>query len=478
MDRNDRPRRWRAAFRAFLVAFLVAGCAVGPDYRNPPEVSVGDGWTLPVTSDAPDPALATWWQSLGDPTLTQLVERALSGNIDARIAVARIAEARALLAATSARSLPTVTGGGVVAPLHQGVNGPLPLLGSRDSTIYAVGFDASWEIDLFGGVQRATESASARVQALQEDAVMVRLSVAAEVARTYVALRGAQMELAARLASIDTLVRAREIAGRRLARGDAAPADVNAAQSRLDAALAGVPAIEARARNAALAIGTLLGGLPESELALLQNPGPTLVILEMPVGQRADILRRRPDIRSAERRLAASSADIGVATANLFPRLSITALGGFTSLNAGSLFLGDSLSGVVAPLLSWRVFDGGRIRAEINAAEARQQIAALAYEGAVINAIGDAERALNQYRFAQRAFMLQRDAVESVARDYANAQVRRQRGDIGIVEQLDAERQLREAQEGLARAQTGAALDLVGLYKALGGGWDTAAGPP
>lgn len=472
-DRRQ-PIGHRAILRSVSLTLMLAamaGCTVGPDYNGPPEVKLGEGWTLPTPEGKADAALSDWWRALGDPALTRLVEQALAQNLDVRQAISRIAEARALVAASSARSLPVLTGGAVAAPLHQGVNGPLPALGSRDTTLYAFGFDASWEVDLFGSVRRSVESADARLQAVQEDAAAVRISVAAEVARTYLSMRGAQAELAARRMSIETLQRTLDAARRRLAQGDVAQADYNAIQSRLDAGLAGLPAIEARARGAALALGTLLGGLPEDELALLGSGGTLLVVTELPTGQRADLLRRRPDVRAAERKLAASTADIGVATAELFPRLSITALGGFTAAGANPLFLGDSLSGIIAPLISWRVFDGGRVKAEINAAQARHETAALAYEGAVLNALGDAERALSQFRFARQAYVLQQQAVVSIEQDFRNAQRRYQSGDIGLVELLDAERQLRDAQEGLARAQSNAAIDLVSLYKSLGGGW-------
>ena len=467
----DRKAFRRVALPLALLLAALSGCAVGPDYDKPPEVKLGEGWSPPTPGGNADPALSVWWVSLGDPTLVRLVDQALAQNLDVRQAISRIAEARAQVSATSARALPTLTGGAVVAPVHQGINGPLPSLGSRDSTVYAFGFDASWELDLFGSVRRSVESAGARLEATQEDATAVRISVAAEVARTYFSLRGAQLELIARRASIDTLRRTSDAARQRLAQGDAARADYNAVQSRLDAALAGLPSIESSVRGAALALGTLLGGLPEAELALLESGGSMTVVVALPVGQRAELLRRRPDIRAAERRLAASTSDIGVATAELFPKLSITALGGFTALAPNNLFLGDSLSGVVAPLISWRVLDGGRVRAEISAAQARQETAALAYESAVVNALGDAERALSQYRFAQEALVLQRKAVESIGRDFSNAQRRYAAGDIGLVELLDAERQLRDGEEGLARAQANAAIDLVSLYKSLGGGW-------
>ena len=200
-----------------------------------------------------------------------------------------------------------------------------------------------------------------------------------------------------------------------------------------------------------------------------------VALVELPAGQRADLLRRRPDIRAAERRLAGSYADIGAAMAEMFPKLSITALGGFVALSPDTLFNSNSLSAVAAPLISWRIFDGGRVKAEIQAAEARQNTAVLAYEGAVISALGDAERALSDYRFSCDALERQRTALASTRRDYGNAERRYASGDIGLVEKLEAERQLHLAEEGVATAQTVAATSLVALYKALGGGWSETA---
>ena len=453
------------------VALLVAACQLGPTYTEPPPVAIGSAWTVPVPDGQDARGLAEWWKSLDDPTLVRLIDTALAQNLQLKQAVARIAEARAWVAASSARSMPAVTAGAGLAALHQGVNGPLPAVGGQNKDIYFAGFDATWEIDLFGGVQRSVQSAEARMQATEEDANAVRISLAAEVARTYLTLRGAQHELAARRAGVETLKRALATAKRRFEAGDIALADVDVARTRVDVAAASLPAIEARIRGNALALGTLLGTVPEAELALVEQTAPMVALVELPVGQRADLLRRRPDIRGAERRLAGSYADIGAAMAEMFPKLSITALGGFVALTPSTLVNSNSLNGVAAPLISWRIFDGGRVKAEIQGAEARQNTAVLAYEGAVISALGDAERALSDFRFSREALARQDIALASTQRDYANADRRYTSGDIGLPEKLEAERQLHQAEESVAVAQTAAATSLVALYKSLGGGW-------
>lgn len=452
-------------------ALLVAACQLGPTYIEPPAVAVGNAWSVPVPEGQDAARLAEWWRSLDDPTLVRLIDTALAQNLQLKQAVARIAEARAWVAASSARSMPTLTAGAGLAALHQGTNGPLPAVGGQNKDIYFAGFDATWEIDIFGGVQRSVQAAEARMQATAEDATAVRISIAAEVARTYIALRGAQHELAARRAGVDTLKRALATATRRFEAGDIAAAEVDAARTRLDAAAASLPPIEARIRGAALALGTLLGTVPEAELALVDQTAPMVALVELPVGQRADLLRRRPDIRAAERRLAGSYADVGSAMAEMFPKLSITALGGFVALTPSTLINSNSLNGVAAPLISWRIFDGGRVKAEIQGAEARRDTAVLAYEGAVISALGDAERALSEYRHSREALERQGIALASTRRDYANAERRYASGDIGLPERLDAERQVHVAEENVAVAQALAAINQIALYKSLGGGW-------
>ncbi|MFC5439168.1 efflux transporter outer membrane subunit [Rhodanobacter ginsenosidimutans] len=476
---NRRCRAPRVAAVA-LGTLLLGACAAGPDYRGPPKVDTGHGWTQPDTA-APAPAsLSSWWTMLGDPTLDRLVATALADNLDLRQAQARIAEERALRDRATGGYAPTVGAGASVTRRRQSENGPLPI-GSipglaRDQTIYDAGFDAAWEIDLFGATRRAVEGAAARLQAAQEDAAGVRVSIAAEVARSYLSLRGAQRELAARQASVQALAQTTDLVGQRFRAGDAAQADVDAAQARLDAAAAGLPAIDARLRAAALGLGVLLGAPPERELALLDTTATPITLVPIPVGQRADLLRRRPDVRAAERRLAARSADIGVATAELFPKLSIGASGGFQALDASQLFESASQRFSIVPLISWRVFDGGRVRAEIRASEAREQQAALAYEKTVLAALGDAERALSDYRLGLDAVRRQQGALDAARRSYAHAQARYAAGDIALTELLAEERVLREAEDGHVRTHTAAAIDLVALFKALGGGWDPAAG--
>ena len=239
-----------------------------------------------------------------------------------------------------------------------------------------------------------------------------------------------------------------------------------------------LPTLRAELRASALALGALTGAVPEAGLPLLDTAPRDIALAPFPIGARADLLRRRPDVRAAERRLAASTADIGVATAALYPRLSIGARGGFEALDAGDLFESASATWSMVPAVSWRLLDGGRVRAEIHLAQARAARAAHAWEATLLEALADAERALARYRGGLDALELARDAVAAAERV---AQLERSRHEVGetpLMPLLAAERRLDEARIGLAEVRGAAATQLVAVYKALGGGWETPASRP
>lgn len=466
------PKSLTRSAWAVLAAALALGCKVGPNYE-PPKVNAGKGWLQPEAG--PAMGLDAWWRQLHDPVLDRLEEAALAGNLDLRQAQVRIGQARALRDSVAGRRGPVVNASAGVTREEQSLNGLLPIGKipglERDVTIHEVGFDAAWELDLFGGIRRRVESAEAQAQAAVEEARDARVSVEAEVARTYLTMRGAQRELEARTAVVEALRRTLETVQRRVAAGDLPKAELERTQAQVDQAAANLPTLKAEMHAAALGLGVLLGQLPESEAALCAGASAELTLAPIPVGERADILRRRPDVRGAERQLAAATADIGVAKAEWFPKLSITASGGYQALQLSQLFNSGSQTAAISPFISWRIFDGGTIKAEIRAAEARQQTAALGYEKAVLAALTDAERALVTYRLALEGVQAQKTALESSRRFRDHAQQRFTFGDIALAELLDAERNAREAEDGFVKAQTSAAIDLVALCKALGGGW-------
>ncbi len=473
------PGHWRPFALALPCVLLAACAAVGPDYREPPPADVGSGWTMPLAGNSQSADLAHWWSALEDPVLDRLVSTALAQNLDLRQAAARVDEARALRDRAAGERAPTAGAAASVNRRRQSENGPLPV-GSipgleATQTIYDAGFDAAWEADLFGAKRRALEGASARLQATEVEAQGVRMRVVAEVARSWFAAVGARYEWRAQRASLDTLQQTLELVRLRQALGDASGADVDAAYAQWAAVNALLPEIEARQRAAVLGLGVLLGAPPERELALLGGPLAACTLRALPVGERADVLRRRPDVIAAERRLAASSADIGVATAELFPRLSIGVGGGFQALGTGDWFDPSSARFSILPMISWRLFDGGRVRAEIRAREAAERQAALAYEQAVLAALGDAERALNDYRGGLDTLDRRSMALDAARAGYRHSSARYAAGDASLVELLAAQRTLHDAEAAAARAHAGAATQLVALYKALGGGWEAPA---
>jgi NodT family efflux transporter outer membrane factor (OMF) lipoprotein len=453
----------------------LAACTVGPDYVRP-DVDTGTGWsngTVPVALPSAD--LATWWRRFDDPTLDRLVERALAQNLSLREAESRIGEARALRDAAAGGRYPSVETRAGVTRRRQSENGPFPINQipglDRDQTIYEPDFDAAWELDLFGGRRRRIEAANARLDAAVEQRHGAQMSVAAETARSYFALRGAQHELQARREALDATRQSDELVHTQYEAGDVPQAAVARADAELAALEAQLPPLEAQVRTAALSIGVLVGDLPESELGLIEDRSDYVELAPLPVGERGELLRRRPDVRAAERMLAAATADVGVATADLFPKLMIGASGGLQSLQTGNLFESASEIGSLAPLISWRVFDGGRVRAQIRAADARVETAALGYEQAVKQALLDAERALTRYDYGLKALERQSKAVDAARESFRYADTRYRAGDISLLQLLDAERALRNAQDAYARTHTTAATDLVALFKALGGGW-------
>lgn len=460
-----------------LSFLLLSACAtVGPDYQAPPAVETGDGWSLPLADASSQASLKRWWSELNDPVLDRLIATALTQNLDLRQATARIDEARALRDRVAGEALPSASAGASVERRRQSENGPLPIdaMPSMDTTqtIYDAGFDAVWEVDLFGARQRALEGAEARLQTTEAEAQGVRMRVIAEVARTWFMAVGSGEELRVQQATLDTLQKTLELTRLRHAQGDVSSADIDSVYAQWAAAHALLPDIEARQRAAILSLSVLLGTPPERELALLNDQTRSPTLRAFPVGERADVLRRRPDVLAAERRLAASSADIGVATAELFPKLAIGAGGGFQALSTGDWFDSSSSRFSILPLVSWRLFDGGRVRAEIRAREATEQQAALAYEQIVLVALGDAERALNDYHRGLDTAERRGMALEAARTSYDHARSRYVAGDIALVELLAAERTLHEAKVASARAHTSAAVQLVALYKALGGGWE------
>ena len=457
------------------VAVLAACRAVGPDHR-PPDVRTGDTFSQ---GDAAQPKdLARWWRQFRDPKLTSLVERAFTANPDVRSAAARVAEARAVRRSTGAALAPQVDASG--AAIRQkpsestatAQNIPIPGLFEPQNQ-FDLRIDASWELDLFGGLRRATEAAQRDLEAAEEALRAVRVSLAGEVGAAYFELRGHQARRNVAEKNLASQRETLDLTKQRLAAGLATDLDVARAEQQAESTAATLPVFEAGARRSIYRLGVLLGGTPSDLLPELSSARPLPKTPRgIPVGLPSDLLRRRPDIRRAERELAAAAARIGVAVADLYPKFRLTGATGLQSIEASTLFDGRSNLWSLGPSLSWPVFSAGRLRAAVDATTARQEAAAAAYEKSVLAALEDVEAALVDFGQEQRRLASLTNSAAAAARATSLARDRHLAGLTGFLDVLEAERSRLIADEAKVQSQTQLALDLVRLYKALGGGWE------
>jgi outer membrane protein, multidrug efflux system len=492
---TDSNRRLGAALTATLVligltALLAAltGCAVGPEYRSPAtpvpahfaaaQPSAGaqaEGGVAAPYSGEETPA--RFWTQFNDATLDELVDQALDANHDLRIALGHLVEARAERRAAKFALAPTVTAaGGYTAERLSAAeslfNQPI------DARYYDVGFDAFWELDLFGRVRRNVQAQSAQVQSAAASLRDAQVSVTAEVARTYFELRGEQVRLAVARHNVDNERASLQLTQARLEAGRSTEFDTSRAQAQLSATLATIGPLEADVTRSIHRLGVLTGREPD---ALMAQLSPEQELPQLPqisaVGDPAGLLRRRPDIRVAERQLAAATALVGVAIGDLFPK--VTFNGSFSlSATAGSPLGGAPTQGyVIGPGISWAAFDLGRVQAEVAGSHARADIALAAYEQTVLRALEDTEDALVTHARTRDSL---RDATQAAEASRTAAGIARTRYEGGLVDfldVLDAERTQLEAEDRLAQSRTEAATSLVAVYKALGGGWQQAPAP-
>ncbi len=460
---------------AILILTLLGGCAlVGPDHRAPTtEVSAAFA-NASQAGQSTEPVNTRWWQGFKDADLDRLVELAVGRNHDLRIAGARLREARALWDETAFDRYPTVTAGASYSNQRRSTAALQGFRGvEREREIFNAGFDAFWEIDFFGRVRRSVEARSAEAEAAEASLHDVLVSLLAEVARNYFELRGAQNQLAVARRNADNQRQTLDLTVALLEGGRGTTLDTARARAQLDATLSSIPPLEASIRRAMHRLAVLTGNPPTTLVTTLEQPAPlpvapTLVAL----GRPEDLLRRRPDIRVAERDLAAATARIGVASADLFPRVTFV---GSVALEARTFTgLGDSGSDAYSfgPSIRWAAFDLGRVRARIRQADARAEASLAEYELTVLRALEETENALVELgrQQARRGYLkTASDASEEAA---GLARQRYEEGAADFLTVLDAERTLLEAQDRLAASETATATSLVALYKALGGGWE------
>ncbi len=499
---------------------LVSGCMLGPGYKRP-DLSVPKQWSEPLAGgeSGKTPTQEEWWASFGDTTLDSLIKRAMADSFDLRIVEARLKEARALedisgaalwpqvnaaaayqrsqarksdtsssagisavtltqngLSVTSAAPGPfgtrlSSTGGSNTSlTISPGAKAP-----ERQSDFFQTGFDASWELDVFGGIRRGQEASRADTEGVEEMQRDVLISVAAEVARNYFNLRSVQSRLDTAKKNIDAQTQSLDLARSRFQAGLTGELDVKTAEAQLASSKSVLPNLEAFVQMTIHRLGVLIGDAPgalQEELAPKAPLAP--VPLEVPVGLPADILRNRPDVREAERAVAAATARIGVAEADLYPHFILGGSLTGSSTEFEGITRGANRLWSFGPEIRWPIFDGGRIRANIQVQNARQEQAITAYEQTVMLALEDVENALVAYAKEQNSLISLNEAVEANQRALELAKQLYANGLIDFLNVLDSERSLFAIEDQQLQSEALVLTNLVALYKALGGGWEKA----
>jgi multidrug efflux system outer membrane protein len=448
----------------------LSACAVGPNYREPQTAAAKLANAQSAEFVAQDPE-GNWWQQFDDPELDSLIRRALAQNLDLRVAYDRVREARAVFVGRKLDFAPHVP----LQAAYGRSDEQEPGFGTQRFKVesYTLGFDASWEIDLFGHVRRSVEAARADLGAQQEDLRDAQVAVTAEVARWYYELRGAQKRLQVARDNLDSARKTFELTQVRYSEGSVAELDVQRSRARLAATDADIPPLELAQQQASYRLDVLLGQRPgalDSELEAMEVP---TFAKPLPIGDPTQLLRQRPDVRAAERRLAGATARVGVATADLFPRVNVEGFVGFLSGDFSHFFSTssgtDARAWSVTPSVSWAAFDFGSVQARLHASRAQADAAAANYEKVVLGALEDAEISLSAYSHAQTQLKSLAEQSDAARRASALADLQYREGLTDFLTLLDAQRTQLEAEDAVAQAQTQVNVDVLAVYKALGG---------
>lgn len=468
---------------ALLVsASLMAGCAVGPDYHRP-DAPLSDRYlgqpSVERRSAATPPDLAVWWEGFGDPTLTHFITRALEQNLDLVQASARVAQARAGLGAANAALLPSGNISGQAARAYQSIETPLGQVlnatpgYARHGNTYALNLDASWEVDLFGGLRRGREAARAEYQASEAGAAATRLAVAAQTADIYVTVRGLQTRLDIAKRQVKTQQTLLEKVQLLYSKGLAADYQVRQTQGSLAQVQATVPALRTGLDAAMNALDVMLGAPPGTHRAQLANAQDIPIAPQITaMGSPADLLRRRPDIIAAEHRLEASNARIGEAIAEYYPQFSLSALlGSATAVSSGNLFSSGASQTAGVLGLRWRLFDFARINAQIEQAKGQEAEALAAYRQSVLRATEDVENAFSAMANRENQATTLSRGEASLTQARQSSFMAYQKGTASLIDVLNADETLLQASDARAQARTDSARAAVAAFRALGGGW-------
>ncbi|AOD14616.1 efflux transporter outer membrane subunit [Xanthomonas fragariae] len=488
----------RMPLAAALSTLLLGGCMLGPNYTKPPAVAdaairasaLHRASGVDVVAATP---LNHWWEELHDPTLTQLVSQALADSPNLRAAQARLRANRALARQRRAERLPKLNASAVYAyaqppqtivdtlgGLQQGQQGQSPAAGSQaldleNTEIYTAGFDASWELDVFGRRRRAAEGALAQAQASEAELADAQVQLAAEVGQVYLNYRGLQARLAIADAKLDKIRQTLSLTQQRRERGAASDLQVEQIVTQVQQQQAQRLPLDMQSQEALDQLALMVGREPGALDAQLSTPQALPMLpTQVRVDDAGALIRRRPDVRKAERELAASSAQIGEALNGYFPQ--VTLLGGLSWVaGSPSDFNSDALTTLAVPMLRWSIFDFGRTKAQVEQARAGNAGRQAAYEGAVLAALQDANSALARFGSARKQLVVARQAEASATRSAVLMQQRRDAGATSSIDLLDVQRQQLSAQDAAAQAQAQLLVNYVALQKSLGLGWSEAA---
>ncbi len=470
----------RVSLPALVAAVALAGCAVGPNY-HPPKTEVASAFANGTqTNLAVAPTLSDWWREFNDPILNRLTDLALATNQDLRIATAHVREARALRSGAVADLFPIAeANAGYSKTLSSKDSVPFPLTRQqRELQLFTAGFDATWELDIFGRVRRSVEARGAELAATIADRQAVEVTLTAEVARNYFELRGQQHLLAVAHQNAENQRETLELTEARFKAGRATELDTARARSQLNTTLAAVPPLEAAIKHAIHRLSVLTGQQPAAlapELSLPQPIPATPPLVN--IGDPAELLRRRPDIRAAERSLAAATAHIGVETSALFPRVTFNGNIGLAANHISDMGAAGTDTYGFGPQITWAALDLGHVRARIQAAHAVADAQLANYEKTVLTALEETENALVDFGREQVRRDLLRESDQAATQAMTLARQRYDSGVADFLPVLDAQRTQLEVQAQLAQSEMRTATTLVALFKALGGGWQADAAP-
>jgi multidrug efflux system outer membrane protein len=463
------PTRFTKSIVSALLLLLVTGCAVGPRYKTPQPAPV-QYHTADAELVSAAPFNVQWWKQFEDPVLDSLVEQTLAANNNIRIARARLAESRAIYDERKLDRFPTAP----VDASYQYAKQQIPGFVGKPTTIntFRAGFDAFWELDVFGGVKHGIAADRASTQAFAADFRDVQVSAVAELALNYFELRGAQWRLAVAERSLGNQRETLHLTQLRRDAGVGEEQDVASAAARVAATEATIPPLEYEASRATFRISVLTGVRPGDLKADLSPRSYPAIARAIPIGDPAQLLQRRPDVRAAERRLAAATELQGVAVAGLFPKVSVSGFLGFLAGRGNLFFTPDSAGWSVTPGISWSAFDMGRARARVRGSKASTEESLAFYEETVLRALEETENSLANYHAQQARLVRLNDQARESKRAADIARLRYREGVIDFLSLLDAERTELQAEDGVAQSESDVYQAVISLYKSLSGGPD------